>query len=201
MKKKYYAISPVSNEHVTAGKKYECLSLKQGSSFGRNFSFTSDNGSIYFTCEKASLWLDLNNWQIVEEPVSQYPKVMWVSNESLEKAKDEGRKRVVFMEKQGRFLAWVNAETIKGAESYVGTKDWKYAVDIEEEKPTTEEICQKIVELKAGTVSFMAQFAMEKLECEQYIKELRQQLTVDDPEATRRKLGDEISDLIINGGF
>lgn len=64
---------------------------------------------------------------------SQYPKVMWVS----EYIKEDGtlinpRKRVVFMEKNGYFVAWSGASTIEEAEKVTSTCGWNYAKDIEE---------------------------------------------------------------------
>lgn len=193
MEKKFFAISPVDGIGVTADKKYIAV-IGQGGSY---FTITDDFGKEVscIKCNCARIYG--RNWQIIEETINVYPKVMWVSDESLEEAKQAGRKRVVFAQKLDKFIGWVNAKTIEEAENYLGISNWDLAWDIEVEKPTLEEICQKIVDLKAGTVSFMAKFAIENDGCDQYINELRQQLTVDDPEATRWKLGDEISDLII----
>lgn len=56
----------------------------------------------------------------------EYPKVMEVSHDNY-----EWDKRVVFMEKKGKFLAWKRSETIKEAEDITEVFDWKYAREIQ----------------------------------------------------------------------
>ena len=83
---------------------------------------------------------------------NQYPKVMWVSDsESFLDAK----KRVVFMEKCGKFLAWCNVETLELSKEQAHVNSWKYAKDIEDEtefqNKTRERIAaieKELVELK-----------------------------------------------------
>lgn len=77
--------------------------------------------------------------------VNPYPKVMYVSD-FKDDFKDK-RKRVVFIEKGGRFLAWVSAETLEGAETELSIMDWSYAKDITEEAP------EVIVELTMKDIS------------------------------------------------
>ena len=48
--------------------------------------------------------------------------------------------RVVFMEKNGGFLAWGFAETFEEAEKSTSTTFWKYAKEIEPIQVTLEEI-------------------------------------------------------------
>lgn len=72
------------------------------------------------------------NTEIIELPNSTYPKVMEVSMSSDFLAP---YKRVVFMEKCGKYIAWKNARTLEDAESEMKTTVWNYARDIEE-KPT-----------------------------------------------------------------
>ena len=73
---------------------------------------------------------------------SQYPKVMMVGD-----AYPLTRKRVVFMEKCGRFMSWPNAETLEDAETELGTSTWKYAEDIKPENPQKQELLAKAEEL------------------------------------------------------
>ncbi len=58
-----------------------------------------------------------------------YPKVMMVSNSGV-----DWYKRVVFMEKCGKFLAWDCAETIEAAERYFIVRTWYYAKEVESER-------------------------------------------------------------------
>ena len=69
-------------------------------------------------------------------PKNKYPKVMYVSdtpfNQINHPITDED-KRVVFMEKNGKYLAWTGVRTIKEAEDAFRTTPWNYAKDIEED--------------------------------------------------------------------
>ena len=76
-----------------------------------------------------------------------YPKVMMVSNFPISE-NDKGCKRVVLMEKQGKYLAWQNAETIEAAEKETAIASWKYAVDVPKENPKKVEMIKKVEELK-----------------------------------------------------
>jgi len=68
-----------------------------------------------------------------------YPKVMMVSNSPITK-ENTGKKRVVFMEKRGKYLAWYTATTIEEAESEIESLTWNYAKDIEEPKQEVIEV-------------------------------------------------------------
>ena len=73
------------------------------------------------------------NAEIIELPEEKtYPRVMWVSFNEV-----TWKKRVVFMEKCGKYLAWNKAETIQESESVCGQTAWNYAKDIEEPKEFT----------------------------------------------------------------
>lgn len=74
--------------------------------------------------------------------ISQYPKVMMVGD-----SYPLTRKRVVFMEKCGRFMSWVNAETLEDAETIWSACSWKYAEDIKPENPQKQELLTKAEEL------------------------------------------------------
>ena len=79
-----------------------------------------------------------NNAEIIELPEEKtYPRVMSVSNDKM-----TWGKRVVFMEKNGGFLAWGFAETLEEAEKIVITTFWKYAKEIEPIEVTLEEIAE-----------------------------------------------------------
>jgi hypothetical protein len=80
-----------------------------------------------------------------------YPKVMLVSDDKDFK---HAFTRVVFMEKNGKFIAWHSAETIEEAEKHVSTNYWKYAKDIEEEP---------IVELSVAEIAEKLNIPSDKL--------------------------------------
>jgi hypothetical protein len=85
-------------------------------------------------------------------PKTSYPKVMMVGN-----AYPLTRKRVVFMELRGKFLAWSDADSLEDSETVLDIVAWKYAEDIVPENPQkqellnkAEELIQKAEELKAA---------------------------------------------------
>ena len=74
---------------------------------------------------------------------SSYPKVMWVSDfDSSLSITHKRCKRVVFMEKNNKFISWTNAETLEDSAIENGTTFWNYAKDIEE-KPQLVELTMK----------------------------------------------------------
>ena len=87
------------------------------------------------------------------KPENEYPKVMKVSNNPIETLEDfkYANTRVVFIEKCGKFIAWLNEDTIEKSENVTSTTAWNYAVDLdwqpeEETKPlklTMEQIAEK----------------------------------------------------------
>ena len=98
--------------------------------------------------------IDYKNFDIffLKYPKTSYPKVMMVGY-----SYPLTRKRVVFMEKCGKFLAWENADNLKDAENVISVIPWKYAEDIKPENPQkqelltkAEELIQKAEELKAA---------------------------------------------------
>ena len=84
---------------------------------------------------------------------NEYPKVMKVSDNPIKTKEDfkNANKRVVFMEKCGKFITWYDADTIEKSENIISTTYWNYAVDLdwqpeEETKPlklTMEQIAEK----------------------------------------------------------
>ena len=78
-----------------------------------------------------------NNAEIIELPSespkeeNSFPRVMLVSDDG-----DAWERRVVFMKKCDRFLAWNNAETIEESESIFDPAAWRYAKEIEPKQHT-----------------------------------------------------------------
>lgn len=74
-----------------------------------------------------------NGAEIIELPKEEnpFPRVMLVSNDEC-----EWYKRVVFMKKCDRFLAWDKAETIEESESVYGHTSWRYAKEVEPKQHT-----------------------------------------------------------------
>ncbi len=83
----------------------------------------------------------LFNTNPFEQSKSEYPKVMMVSNN-----KEDWNKRVVFMKKNGMYLAWSNCATFKEAEQEVSITPWEYAKEIEPEQ-TVELTLEQIAKL------------------------------------------------------
>lgn len=104
------------------------------------------------------------NAKLVELPEEkQYPKVMMVSDDPIT-AENKGEQRVVFMEKNGKYLTWYKARTLERAEKETATIAWIYAVDIPEETKekvqlleTTEGLLKKISELEKEITEFKKQ--------------------------------------------
>ena len=81
------------------------------------------------------------------KPANTYPKVMWVSDYPDFKNKS---KRVVFMEKCAKYLAWANAETLQDSERFSDVSSWRYAKDIEPEVSPTKELTMQEIADKFG---------------------------------------------------
>lgn len=76
-----------------------------------------------------------------KQPKSEYPKVMWVNNDDdISKA----CKRVVFAEKKGVYISWVNADNLEDAEFKLFTFTWKYAWELSEREYTIKMTIQEI---------------------------------------------------------
>ena len=74
-----------------------------------------------------------HNAEIIELPKEEnpFPRVMFVSNYG-----NDWYKRVVFMKKCDRFLAWNKAKTIEESESISSITAWRYAKEIEPKQRT-----------------------------------------------------------------
>ena len=64
-------------------------------------------------------------------PKNIYPKIMRVSFKPIKNG-NTGVQRVVFMEKEGYYYAWEDAETFEDAEKIIKIVTWNCAKDIEE---------------------------------------------------------------------
>tara|TARA_R100000951_G_C2602957_1_gene168760 strand:+ start:140 stop:601 length:462 start_codon:yes stop_codon:yes gene_type:complete len=65
---------------------------------------------------------------------NKYPKVLLVSMN-----KKEWNKRVVFMEKDNKFVAWRGAKTLEQAKCQTASLGWKYAKELPKEIEVTKE--------------------------------------------------------------
>ena len=99
------------------------------------------------------------NAEIIElQEEKTYPRVMLVSDDNI----NWNKRRVVFMEKCGKYIAWNRAETLEEAEETTITNDWDYAVELdwqpeEETKPlklTMEQIAEKFNAEKIEIVNY-----------------------------------------------
>ena len=73
------------------------------------------------------------NAEIIELPEEKtYPRVIMVSNDE-----NHWRKRVVFMEKLGKYFAWYSSESLEEAKNEMFVASWDFAKDIEEPKEFT----------------------------------------------------------------
>ena len=110
-----------------------------------HFTFTSPSGVYEIGGE------------IIELPKENvYPKVMMVSDDPIING-NEGRKRVVFMEKLGTYLAWCNSETIEESEKEVESYTWSFAVDVPKENPKKTEMLKRVEELKYNIAKMQKQ--------------------------------------------
>lgn len=85
----------------------------------------------YFGCYSIAFVKEANA-EIIELPEENpFPRVMFVSNDG-----NEWYKRVVFMKKCDRYLAWNKAKTIEESESISSITAWRYAKEIEPKQRT-----------------------------------------------------------------
>ena len=86
----------------------------------------------HFSCYSIA-FVKYANTEIIELPKeeSSFPRVMLVSIDEI-----KWHKRVVFMKKCDRFLAWNKAETIEESESICGQTAWRYAKEVEPKQIT-----------------------------------------------------------------
>jgi len=86
---------------------------------GKFYNLSLEEATNILTLEKAR--------ELVGENGKTYPRVMLVNDvDDIKNA----FKRVVFMEKNGNYLAWINAESFEDSEKECSTACWKYAWEI-----------------------------------------------------------------------
>ena len=82
-----------------------------------------------------------HNAEIIELPKEEkpFPRVMLVSFDG-----DTWKRRVVFMKKCNRFLAWNDAETVEESEDICSVTGWRYSKELPEKVELTKsEIAEK----------------------------------------------------------
>ena len=89
----------------------------------RSITMINNAGAKILTLEEANA--------LVSE--KQFPRVMLVSHDN---DITTSYKRVVFMKKNNKYMAWRYAETIKESEETLNTVAWSYAWEAEEIKPS-----------------------------------------------------------------
>ena len=105
----------------------------EGTSIGIYYGIVNGEFDRWTTYE-----VEKNNAEIIELPEEKkYPRVMMVSDD-----KKKWKKRVIFMEKCGWFLAWDKAETLEDAKKAKDTCHWRYAKELEPIEVTLEEIAE-----------------------------------------------------------
>lgn len=135
---KNQVIEVLDREH---GKKViEYWKSKGVDTMGMCGSFTKEDGekeryygviNDMFDCYAIKFVIKYNA-EIIELPEeNSFPRVMLVSDDG-----DSWYKRVVFMQKCDRFLAWNNAETIEKAELKYRVASWRYAKEVEPKQHT-----------------------------------------------------------------
>ena len=100
---------------------------KKGGDLCRYYGVINNCFDVYSERQAAE-----NGAEIIELPEEKtFPRVMLVSNDG-----DAWKRRVVFMKKCDRFLAWNKAETIEESESISSITAWRYAKEIEPKQHT-----------------------------------------------------------------
>ena len=139
--------------------------------FSNDVTSSKGYGKYYFVLEDKKYWyfndttyLPSHSVKEFLKPESEYPKVMKVSNKPIETLEEfkNANTRVVFMEKCGKFIAWLHVNTIEKSENVTSTAVWNYAVDLdwqpeEETKPlklTMEQIAEKFNVEKIEIVNY-----------------------------------------------
>ena len=137
--------------------------LDIGNTTGLYLNYSASNKKDYWTGADTP---NLPSHSVKEflKPENEYPKVMKVSNNPIETLEDfkYANTRVVFMEKCGKFIAWLDADTIEKSENITVASYWNYAVDLdwqpeEETKPlklTMEQIAEKFNAEKIEIVNY-----------------------------------------------
>ena len=130
-------INVLNTEHgkkvIEFWKKYCDTGELEGTRIGCYYGIINGEFDLWLIDEIARA-----NAEIIELPEEKtYPRVMMVSDD-----KEFWVERVVFMEKCGGFLAWVDAQTFEEAEKEKYTTFWKFAKAIEPIEVTLDEIAE-----------------------------------------------------------
>ena len=130
---------------------------------GLNLKYIASNDKDFWVGVD-TVYLPTHSVKEFLKPESEYPKVMKVSNNPIETLEDfkYANTRVVFMEKCGKFITWLDADTIEKSENITVASYWNYAVDLdwqpeEETKPlklTMEQIAEKFNAEKIEIVNY-----------------------------------------------
>ena len=123
-----------------------------GSNIGCYYGVLNNNFSWYTDSDMGRFYFKII--ELLEE--EEYPKVMMVSNSPITKG-NNGKKRVVFMEKLGTYLAWAYATTLEDAEEEMAITSWKFAVDVPKENPQKTEMLKRVEELKSNITKMQKQ--------------------------------------------
>ena len=120
------------------------------------FEKSKTNGFIWAdTPEGHCFWYDVINNENFDRffekyPKQAYPKVMLVSDKNdIKKA----RKRVVIMNKNSKYIAWMHAETLEEAEKEYSCCCWNFAWDLPKEDNIIELTLEDIAMLKGVDVN------------------------------------------------
>jgi len=93
------------------------------------YFWTDDSYYFWYNCNKTTLPTQSVKDFLEMNTKKQFPRVMLVSDYN---DISTSKKRVVFMVKKNRYLAWSNVSTIEEAEKTVNARTWKYAWELEE---------------------------------------------------------------------
>ena len=141
---KNQVIEVLNKEH--GRKVIEYWKSRGVNTLGMNGSFTKENGEeerYYgviqndFDCYRIE-FVRKYNAEIIELPTEStkeektFPRVMLVSDDG-----SSWHRRVVFMKRCGRYISWIDAETIEESENIYKTTSWRYAKEFPEKVELT----------------------------------------------------------------
>ena len=137
--------------------------LDKGNTTGLYLNYSASNDRDYWNGADTT---NLPTHSVKEflKPENEYPKVMRVSNKPIETLEDfkNANTRVVFMEKCGKFIAWLHINTIEKSENVTSTAVWNYAVDLDWQPE------EEIKPLKLTMEQIAEKFNVEKIEIVNY---------------------------------
>ena len=115
------------------------------SMFVWDYYFKSDNEDEFWGDSSTTLPVySVKDFFIEGEQEKTFPRVMLVSNYDTIKS---AIKRVVFMKKNGQYLAWCLSTTLEEADKEIDINSWHYAWEVEEQTfpiTITEEIYNEL---------------------------------------------------------